>query len=72
MDKEFTEWFEKHRDEFYSGEMDVEQIAFMAWQAAQQSVQATVATPWACPSCSHENHAMAIKCYFCDATAPNA
>lgn len=27
---------------------------------------------WACPKCSHENHAMAIKCYFCDAAAPNA
>lgn len=39
---------------------------------AEHSVQATVASPWACPSCSHENHAMAIKCYFCDATAPNA
>lgn len=27
---------------------------------------------WACPKCSHENDAMAIKCFFCDAAAPKA
>lgn len=42
MDKEFSEWFEKHRAEFYSGDFDVEQIAFSAWHAAQQNVQATM------------------------------
>ena len=27
---------------------------------------------WVCPKCSHENDAMAIKCFFCDAAAPKA
>lgn len=49
-----------------------EMAGLVIGQSAQHRVQATEAAPWACTSCSHENHPMAIKCYFCDASAPNA